>query len=91
MLTEDKTERQNVMTGCAVATSRMDLKVMDQPFSDTTQRMYSPSVVQRERRGSYYSVISIRRYTNVLLAQDNCIQVYTGQGLGRCKPRHICT
>lgn len=56
MLAEDKTEERSVMTDCAAATSRMDLKVMDQTFSNTTARKYSPSAVRKKRGGSYYSI-----------------------------------
>ena len=48
MLAEDRTEERNVMTDYAAATSRMDLKVMDQQFSNTTARMYSTSAVQKK-------------------------------------------
>ena len=48
MLTGGKTEKRNMMTGYAAATSRMELKVMDQQFSSTTARNHSTSAVQKK-------------------------------------------
>jgi len=76
MLTGGKTEKRNMMTGYAAATSRMELKVMDQQFSSTTARNHSTSAVQKKRRGSQYSIY---QYHDAFLV------------LVRRKPQHFCT
>src|SRR6218665_62276 len=76
MLTGGKTEKRNMMTGYAAATSRMELKVMGQQFSSTATRNYSTSAVQKKRRVSQYSIY---QYHDAFLV------------LVRRKSQHFCT